>query len=613
MYRDFFLKRRRHKMANSEQRQTSSAEFKKINFFKTVTGMSAMTYAALLVIYIVSITIITREVMNITDTSIGTSTTVVTVMEDIRVFEVDMRILDNDGFALASMYDTIVSIGQLETKVTEMNTCLTEMEAACTELTTIISAISENQEAKDAIQLLQENYTGYSQGYKNVVTATQTNDVNTIVGVVYGDASTQLATMKEQLEILNAELKVLQDDAQQKVQASASAAVRVVNIMVIVYLVSIIAFLIWNNRTVGRKVNQIADEINDIIRDINNGKGDLTVRVTTKTSSELVHIKDGFNHFIETLQGILRDVKDGSETLSDSAENMTDMVQKASDNITNTSAALEELSASMQNVSETAQVMNSKLDDVNNATGNINNGVEDGTAKAEEIRAEAIEIKNDAQNKKDNTGSRMEELSGVLEQSVKDSEKVAQINELTNVILDIASQTNLLALNASIEAARAGEAGKGFAVVAEEISALAENSRQTAGNIQNISNEVTAAVKSRADNAMQVLDFINTTVLSDYDAFVDTGEKYEETARFINEMLDGISEQTQNLNGIMAEMSSSVMSISDSVQEASEAINQSAENAQDIVDEITGISSAVESNNSVTERLNDSTKRFANI
>ncbi len=49
---------------------------------------------------------------------------------------------------------------------------------------------------------------------------------------------------------------------------------------------------------------------------------------------------------------------------------------------------------------------------------------------------------------------------GVLEHSVKESEQVNQIGELTNVILDIASQTNLLALNASIEAARAGEAGK---------------------------------------------------------------------------------------------------------------------------------------------------------
>ncbi|MBP3198844.1 MAG: methyl-accepting chemotaxis protein, partial [Butyrivibrio sp.] len=188
-----------------------------------------------------------------------------------------------------------------------------------------------------------------------------------------------------------------------------------------------------------------------------------------------------------------------------------------------------------------------------------------------------------------------------------------QINELTNVILDIASHTNLLALNASIEAARAGEAGKGFAVVAEEISSLAENSRQTAGNIQNISNEVTAAVKSLADNAMQVLDFINTTVLSDYDAFVETGEKYEETAKIINEMLDRISDQAQSLNVIMSEMAGSVHSISQSVNEASKAINQSSENSQDIVDEISGISSAMSKNNDVTDMLSSSTKQFINI
>ena len=207
----------------------------------------------------------------------------------------------------------------------------------------------------------------------------------------------------------------------------------------------------------------------------------------------------------------------------------------------------------------------------------------------------------------------METLSQVLEQSVKDSEKVAQISELTNVILDIASQTNLLALNASIEAARAGEAGKGFAVVAEEISSLAENSRQTAGNIQVISNEVTTAVKSLADNAMHVLDFINSTVLSDYDSFVDTGEKYESTASFINDVLDHISDQTRQLNNIMAEMADAVSSITDSVHQSSEAINQSAGNSQDIVDEITGISTAMDTNNDVTDRLNTSTKKFVNI
>ena len=123
----------------------------------------------------------------------------------------------------------------------------------------------------------------------------------------------------------------------------------------------------------------------------------------------------------------------------------------------------------------------------------------------------------------------------------------------------------------------------------------------------------TDLVKSLADNAMQVLEFINTTVLADYDAFVDTGEKYEETAKIINEMLDGISSQTTNLNEIMSEMADSVSSISDSVSQATDVIGQSAENAQDIVDEISGISSSMDITSEVTEKLNDSTKQFVSI
>ncbi len=599
---------------SNDDRNISSDSFKKIPLLKTVTGMSALSFIALLILFIITISLTIGSMNKITNTSIATTKTVENVLVSIRNFDVDMRIVDNDGFALASMYETIAGLGQIETKLPEMENCLTEMEQAITVLEESFSSMDiDNGKALSAIKVLKDNYSGYKAGYKNVITAARNADVDSIVAVVYGDASSQLSNMKEQLNILNDEISTLESATEQTVRDSSASAITTVNIMVVIYVIFIITFLFWNYRTVGRKVNQIADEINAIINDIKNHKGDLTVRIKTQTSSELVHIKDGFNHFIETLQIILKDVKDGTVTLTDSSENMTTQIKLASDNITNTSAALEELSASMQNVSETATIMNDKLSEVKGATDSINYGVEDGTAKAEEIRAEAIEIKNDAQHKKENTGVKMEELSGVLEQSVKDSEKVVQINELTNVILDIASQTNLLALNASIEAARAGEAGKGFAVVAEEISALAENSRQTAGNIQNISNEVTAAVKSLANNAMEVLTFINTTVLTDYDAFVDTGEKYEETAKIINELLDSISEQTQNLNGIMEEMADSVTSISSSVHEASDAISLSADNTQDIVDKISGISSSMDSNNDVTEKLNQSTKQFINM
>jgi methyl-accepting chemotaxis protein len=586
----------------------------KIPFLRTVTGMIMMSYIALMVLFIASIAVVTTQMMDISNSSIEQANKVQSVMEDMRMFEVDMRIVDNDGFALASMYDTIKAMGQVEQKIPEMQQCLDEMDKASAGITSTFTELTgANSEASKAAAVIAENYATYKTGYEKVIKAAGEGDVDTIVMVVYAECSTQLTVMKEQLEILDGAIKEVEQQAQQNVQNRALGAIGIVNCLMVIYVIGIIIFSIINYRLIGRKVNQIADEINSIINNINDNKGDLTVRVQTKTTSELVHIKEGFNHFMETLQKVLKEVKDGTVTLTESSESMTNQIVLANDNITNTSAALEELSASMQNVSETSEVMMDKLGNVREATGNINGGAENGTAKAEEIRAEAIEIKNSAQVKKENTGAKMENLSGVLEQSVKDSEKVKQINELTSVILDIASQTNLLALNASIEAARAGEAGKGFAVVAEEISSLAENSRQTAANIQDISNEVTGAVKALADNAMQVLEFINTTVLADYDAFVDTGEKYEETARLINEMLDDISQQTQSLNTIMEEMSDSVTSISQSVGEASDAINQSAANSQDIVDEITGISSAMDTNNDVTKKLNASTRQFVNI
>ena len=168
----------------------------------------------------------------------------------------------------------------------------------------------------------------------------------------------------------------------------------------------------------------------------------------------------------------------------------------------------------------------------------------------------------------------------------------------------------MLSLNASIEAAHAGEAGKGFAVVADEISTLAANSRDTAGNIQEISAKVTTAVKTLSDNAVQVIDFINQNVLADYDAFVDTGEKYENTATMIDEMLATFTEKANNLNSVMAEMSDRIESISSSVNESSNAISMSASATTEIVGEIQGINDAMDQNNDVTKQLNASTQKF---
>lgn len=379
---------------------------------------------------------------------------------------------------------------------------------------------------------------------------------------------------------------------------------------IVVFLICLVASMLLSYQLIVYRISKIAGQLNQMIADINSGHGDLTKRIRVKSKSELKFIRDGINGFIEALQNVMSSVKGGTVQLNDATDKVTQRIRKANENVTSTSAALQELSASMQEVTSSAEGISAKLEEVKAAAMVMHDMTEEGNEASLSIKGEADTIKEAAAHKKEETGTRMQQLTTVLEGSVQDAEKVSLINELTNDILEIADETNLLSLNASIEAARAGEAGRGFAVVASEISNLAENSRQTAGKIQNISTEVTAAVKNLSENAMQVVEFINTTVLADYDAFVETGSKYEFTSDIIAGLLNGFMSSADELNTIVANMSDSVEEIISAVEESSRAIETSAENSSEIVTEFTEIGEAMEENSEVAFRLDENTRRF---
>ncbi len=431
--------------------------------------------------------------------------------------------------------------------------------------------------------------------------------------ILTGEYVTNMEGVQSGFATLDGSIEALQGNVSTYINQQRSKITTMNVIGMVVFVICLLLNLYVSFVLITKVITRISGEVQAIIGDINAGKGDLTTRISVKTGNELVFIRDGINEFIETLQGVMKDVKNGTTVLTSSADKMTSQIAAANDNITNTSAALEELSASMDNVSTTASHIKNQLNDVRDAVESINQEVASGKDRAGEIRKEADVIKNDARQKKENTGSKVEELSRILDASVKDSEQVNQIGELTKVILDIASQTNLLALNASIEAARAGEAGKGFAVVAEEISALADNSRQTAGNIQTISENVTRAVKDLSNNAIEVIDFINSTVIADYESFVETGEKYESTAEIMTDILEGFTEKADSLDETMNNMADSIISITDSVEESTQAISLSANNSTEIVGEIQEIGDAMDNNTRVTSQLSDSTKKFVNL
>lgn len=606
------IKERLDQQLTDEQKENLGAvakiaENNKGNFFQSISFQNGLVYALILVAFIIYAIVQNSAMSSLVDTASTASLNQFDLIGEEAALKQDIihisaEINKNLGQCEAGTVLTNDDFADFDSYIEDISTHLDYIDSSI-----LVTQTSDGAEKAATLRQTVEEYVTIAKEMEGYILDQNLMGAIGIVSTTYGSS---LDAVNTSLTDVETSISSLSDGLLNYLNQQKAAATRKGYILLgIVILLIIVSFLISFFR-INKVILSISYELQAIINNINKGKGDLTARINTKTKTELAMISDCINQFLGTLQGVIKDVKDGATVLTSSSDSVIIKIQSASDNVTNTSAAMEELAASMENVATTAGDLNDRLSIVKEATDAIDEQAKAGAEKADEIKHEADAIKKEANAKKENTGAKMEELSRVLEESVKESEQVNQISELTNDILDIASQTNLLALNASIEAARAGEAGKGFAVVADEISTLAANSRDTAGNIQEISAKVTTAVKSLSDNAIQVIDFINQNVLADYDAFVDTGAKYENTATMIDEMLSTFTDKANNLNSVMAEMADRIESISNSVNESSNAISMSATATTEIVGEIQGINDAMDQNNNVTKQLNASTQKF---
>lgn len=472
-----------------------------------------------------------------------------------------------------------------------------------------ISKKCPTEDELEAFKKFEESYKGFSkkiQDTKKGIDDYEINGMKNLNEAVEPTYKEFQADIKEMQEFNSKKVEQSQNALGSAAKQSTLAFVVLIILLVISIVVSIVLVLL----TVLRPTKHAIRRLNGIVHSIEEDKGDLTTHIKVETKDEVGKLVIGINKFIELLKDIIVEIKKDAFDLQNNVEKVFEGVNVSNSDIQLVSEVMEKLSSGMEEVADHADNLNNQATSVYQAMEQIAGEANNGSDFAKEIKERANELRENGQERRKVTGQMAADINMLLQSSLEKSKGVEKINVLTNDILEISSQTNLLALNASIEAARAGEVGKGFAVVADEIRKLADSSRETANNIQQISQEVNSSVGELSDNANKMLAFIQDEVMPDYDNLVNTGNQYNEDASRFDTIMLQFADSATALKDTMHEMATLIQEISVTINDSTDQVTDVSTSVATLTDSMMEIQSSIRVTEDVSRRLDSEVAKF---
>lgn len=332
-----------------------------------------------------------------------------------------------------------------------------------------------------------------------------------------------------------------------KREANTSKLLIIITILAIISGILISYFI---GKSISKPIQKVTAGLEEI------AKGNLAVEpIIIKNKDEVGVMATTFNKMSNDLQQIVSSVRDSSMQLAANAEELSasseeslassQMVAKSAEEqmiaseeqVKHLDSSMDSMEGLQQGVSEIA----SSNDEMLQATAGVKTLVTKGSSVVSEVADQMETIH-----------TTFTETTEIMKNMAKHSD---EIQNITSLITDISEQTNLLALNAAIEAARAGEYGKGFAVVAEEVRKLAEQSKNSASEIESM----VQLIQSASGSAVK--------------AITTGGDKVEQ----------GLAKTTESLN-VFNEIETSVEDVVQKVELVSSAIGQIQEMAHSVTE-----------------------------
>jgi len=468
-------------------------------------------------------------------------------------------------------------------------------------------------ETKRNYRIICENYTSLVKECGNVMAYSAAGKNEEAYKTANGSIAKYTKNIEKAISSMREYVNSVTQEERKSLESTYRASVVTCTFTIAISIIALLFVVFAVVTMVIKPLLRTQKEINGIIVNIDNKKGDLTQRVTPINNAEVDAVGKGINVFMTKLQAIFKAVVTNSAKMERVVDDVRQSVQTSNSSVSDLSALTEELSATMQDISENASVINTNTDNVAKEVELIAEKTDELTGYTKDMKAHAQSMESVARTNMESTDRKVSEILEVLQKAIEDSNSVKQVNSLTNDILNIASQTNLLALNASIEAARAGEAGRGFAVVASEISQLAAASQEAANNIQRINAVVTNSVNNLSDNANDLVSYINDSILPEFERFVESGVEYNDKASFIEGTMTDFKEKTDSLKQSMLEISSSINTISHAINEGVNGVVSAADSTQLIVEDMDNISHKMDENYEIADSLKKETSIFIKL
>lgn len=476
-----------------------------------------------------------------------------------KLAEIRRMVLDTHKLALshivASDYETMITVAdQIKAEENTTDTYLKEYEAYVA------------QEDMAAYQELLKNYDSYKHALVSLVCASADSKTQEAYAYANGEVADCSSSMEVNIKKLDASISSQTEQARSKLMS--------------VYLSSIIITGI----SIAAGILLVAIAIHIILKFV------------VKPIKNMMHTLAGSSERIDTVVG---EVLGRTKTSNKSAKDLHTL--------------LESMSAAIQKVAYSASDINQNVSNVNLDVNGMVQECGEITKYSSAMKMRASEMEQTAQMDTEVISTKASDILVVLNEAIENSKNVELVNSLTKDILSISSTTNLIALNASVEASRAGEAGRGFAVVASEIRQLADSCAETATRIQEVNSVVTNVVYNLSGHAQELVNYLNETILTEFQMFVCAGQQYKEDAAYIQKNMDEFHNKSQRLKHSMAEIAASIGRITAAIDEGAGGLNGVATSTRSLAGNLADITSRMDVNKEIVEELRRQTEIFANL